>query len=178
MGGFVPRLTKSDIENALLTGEAVSWTDANGKAATIQLAAAKQRRLLAYLLNSKIRDVKGLSQAFIDGLAAAHVAVGDPGAASVQQTVNPSASGPWKIQALKIEGFGGVNLWNGKPFGLALIRKASSWRARTGAENRRWLLRSSGRSQANDPETREIARSTRRSLSSTSPVSVRAHGRP
>lgn len=116
----MPRLTKSDIENALLTGEAVSWTDANGKAATIQLAAAKQRRLLAYLLNSKIRDVKGLSQAFIDGLAAAHVAVGDPGSASIQQTVNPSASGPWKIQALKIEGFGGVNLWNGKPFGLAL----------------------------------------------------------
>ncbi len=116
----MPRLTKSDIEKALLSGAAVPWTDANGKPATIQLATAKQRRLLAYLLNSKIRDVKGLPQAFIDGLAAAHVAVSDPGAASVQQTINPSASGPWKIQALKIEGFGGVNLWSGKPFELAL----------------------------------------------------------
>ena len=116
----MPRLTKSDIEKALLNGTTVPWTDANGKPATIQLATAKQRRLLAYLLNSKIRDVRGLPQTFIDGLAATHVAVGDPGAASVQQTVNPSASGPWKIQALKIEGFGGVNLWNGKPFELAL----------------------------------------------------------
>jgi hypothetical protein len=120
----VPRLTKSDIEKALLTGAAVPWTDAGGKAASIQLPKASQRRLLAYLLNSKIRDVKALSQAFIDGLAAAHVAVGDPAAPSVQQTVNPSASGPWKIEVLKIEGFGGVNVWNGNPFELAVDRKS------------------------------------------------------
>jgi hypothetical protein len=116
----VPRLTKSDIEGALLTGAAVPWTDAIGKSATIQLATAKQRRLFAYLRNSKIRDVKGLPQGFVDSLAAAHVAVGDPAAANVQQTVNPSASGPWKIQTLKIEGFGGINIWNGKPFDLAI----------------------------------------------------------
>jgi hypothetical protein len=116
----VPRLTKSDIEGALLLGVAVPWTDAAGKSATIQLATAKQRRLFAYLRNSKIRDVKGLPQGFVDGLAAAYVAVGDPAAANVQQTVNPSASGPWKIQTLKIEGFGGVNIWNGKPFELAI----------------------------------------------------------
>jgi hypothetical protein len=94
--------------------------DAGGKSASIQLATAKQRRLFAYLLNSKIRDVKGLPQAFIDNLAAAYVAVGDPAAASVQQSVNPSASGPWKVRALKIEGFGGVNIWNSRPFELAI----------------------------------------------------------
>jgi energy-coupling factor transporter ATP-binding protein EcfA2 len=118
--GIVPRLTKSDIEGALLSGAAVPWTEAGGKPATIQLNTAKQRRLFGYLRNSKIRDVKGLSQAFIDGLAAASVAVGDPAAASIQQTVNPSASGPWKIQTLKIEGFGGVNIWHGQPFELAI----------------------------------------------------------
>jgi energy-coupling factor transporter ATP-binding protein EcfA2 len=118
--GIVPRLTKSDIEGALLSGAAVPWTDAGGKSANIQLATAKQRRLFGYLRGSKVRDVKGLPQTFIDGLAAAYVAVGDPAAASIQQTVNPSASGPWKIQTLKIEGFGGVNIWNGKPFELAI----------------------------------------------------------
>ena len=116
----MPRLTKSDIEGALLSGAAVPWTDAGGKSASIQLATAKQRRLFAYLRSSKIRDVKGLPQAFIDGLAATHVAVGDPAAVNVQRTVNPSASGPWKIHALKIEGFGGINIWNGKPFEFAI----------------------------------------------------------
>ncbi len=116
----MPRLTKSDIEGALLSGATVPWTDTGGKLAKIQLATAKQRRLFSYLRNSKIRDVKGLPQAFIDGLAAAYVAVGDPAAASVQQTINPSAFGPWKIQTLKIDGFGGVNIWNGKPFELAI----------------------------------------------------------
>jgi energy-coupling factor transporter ATP-binding protein EcfA2 len=120
----VPRLTKSDIERALLAGTAVPWTDAGGKPASIQLVKASQRRLFAYLLNSKIRDVKGLPPAFIDGLAAAYVAVGDPAAPSVQQTVNPSASGPWKIQALRIAGFGGVNIWNGTPFELAIDQES------------------------------------------------------
>ena len=100
------------------------WTDAGGKPASIQLAMAKQRRLLAYLLSSKIRDVRGLPQQFIDGLAATLVATGDPAASSVQQTVNPSASGPWKIHALKIEGFGGVNIWSGKPFELAVDQES------------------------------------------------------
>jgi AAA domain len=66
------------------------------------------------------RDVKGLPQVFIDDLAATYVATGDPAAASVQQSVNPSASGPWKIHTLKIEGFGGVNIWSGKPFQLEI----------------------------------------------------------
>ena len=73
----MPRLTRSDIERALLNGTAVPWTDAGGKPASIQLATAKQRRLLAYLLSSKIRDVRGLPQQFIDGLAAAFIATGD-----------------------------------------------------------------------------------------------------
>src|SRR6185437_16547469 len=112
------------IEKALLGGGAVPWTDPGGKPATIQLKSAKQRRCFAYLLASKIRDVRGMPQTFIDGLAAAHVAANDPGAASVQHTVNPSASGPWKIQSLKIEGFGGVNIWNGNAFGLAIDKES------------------------------------------------------
>ena len=116
----MPRLTKSDIEGALLSGAAVPWTDAAGKSTNIQLATAKQRRLFEYLRNSKLREVKGLPQAFIDGIAAAYAAVGDPAAANIQQTVNPSASGPWKIHALKIEGFGGINIWNGKAFELTI----------------------------------------------------------
>jgi energy-coupling factor transporter ATP-binding protein EcfA2 len=120
----VPRLTKSDIEKALLAGAAVPWTDAGGKSAIIQLAKASQRRLFAFLLNSKIRDVKGLPQTFIDELEAAYVSAGDPAAPTVQQTVNPSASGPWKIQALKIEGFGGVNIWHGKPFELTVDQES------------------------------------------------------
>jgi hypothetical protein len=116
----VPRLTKSDVERTLLSGAAVPWSDVSGKPASIQLTTAKQRRLLAYLLRSKIREVKGLPETFISGLAAAYVATGDPAAANVEQTINPSASGPWKIHALKIEGFGGVNIWNGKSFELAL----------------------------------------------------------
>ena len=134
-GGIVPRLTKSDIERALLSGAAVPWVDAGGKPASIQLGTAKLRRLFAYLRNSKIRDVKGLPQVFIDGLAAAYVAVGDPAAASVQQTVNPSASGPWKIQALKnsVASISGTADHSSSPS----TTKAFSWRARTGAENRR-----------------------------------------
>jgi energy-coupling factor transporter ATP-binding protein EcfA2 len=120
----VPRLTKSEIERALLTGSVVRWADAAGKPASTQLATAKQRRLFGYLLTSNIRDVRGLPEAFIDGLAEAHVGVGDPAAASVQQSINPSASGPWKIQALKIEGFGGVNIWNGKPLELAIDQES------------------------------------------------------
>ena len=120
----MPRLTKSDIEKALLAGSAVLWTDASGKPASIQLATASQRRLFANLLSTRIRDVKGLPQAFIDSLAAAHVAAGDPAAPNVQQSINPSASGPWKIQALKIEGFGGVNIWNRKPFELAIDQQS------------------------------------------------------
>ena len=116
----MPRLTKSDIETALLSGAAVPWTDSGGKSSTIQLSTSEQRRLFEYLGKSKLRDVKALTQAFIDGLATAYVAAGDPAAAHVQQTVNPSASGPWKIHALKITGFGGVNIWNGKPFQLAV----------------------------------------------------------
>ena len=116
----MPRLTKSDIEKALLTGMSVPWTEANGKSASIQLTSASQRRLFAYLLSSTIREVKSLSQTFIDGLAAAQVAAGDPAAPHIQQTVNPSASGPWKLQSLKVEGFGGVNVWHGKAFELAL----------------------------------------------------------
>jgi hypothetical protein len=106
----VPRLTKSDIEQALLTGAAVPWTDAAGKPARIQLVAAKQRRLFAYLRNTKIRDVKGLPQAFIDGLAAANVAVGDP-AVTIRPPAMPSKSATKPPSGLRGSGVGGVGAW-------------------------------------------------------------------
>ena len=120
----MPRLTKVDIENALLTGAPIQWTNANGKSANIQLAKATQRRLLAFLLSTRVRDVKDLSQAFIDGLAAAYEATHDPAASSVQQTIRSNNSGYWKIHAIRTEGFGGVNIWNGKPFELCLEQES------------------------------------------------------
>jgi len=116
----VPRLTKSDIEKALLSGVSVPWTDANGKAQSIQLGTPKQRRLFEYLLRSKVRDVKGLPQSFVDSIAAAATAADDPASEKIEITVNPSASGPWKMHAVKIDGFGGVNTWNGKTLELEL----------------------------------------------------------
>lgn len=41
----MPRLTKTDIEQGLLSGKPVTWKDANNKLASILLDAAKQRRL-------------------------------------------------------------------------------------------------------------------------------------
>ena len=90
----MPRLTKSDIEQALLLGKSVNWTEAVGKAGSIQLETAKQRRLYDYVKKSKIRDVKGLPQTFIDGLASVYVANGDPAADNIQQTINPSVNSP------------------------------------------------------------------------------------
>jgi hypothetical protein len=116
----VPRLTKSDIENALLTGAAVHWNGPSGKSESTQLTEPKQRRLFQYLLTSKVREVKGLSKDFVDRLETAYSAAGDPGAPHVEATINPKASGPWKLQAIRSQNFGGVNIWNGTPFELLL----------------------------------------------------------
>jgi hypothetical protein len=112
----MPRLTKSDIERTLLFGKPISWKDTNDKSASIVLDTAKQRRLLAFLLNSKVREVKGLPADFIDGLFAAFTVEGDPAVDSTTATADSvGGAGPWKIHSLKIEGFGGVNAWKGKP---------------------------------------------------------------
>lgn len=116
----MPRLTKRDIEQGLLSGKPVSWKDANNKSASILLDTAKQRRLFAYLLKSKVREVKNLPSDFIDGLAVVFVDAGDPAADTALTAAGPTSGGPWKIHALKVEGFGGVNTWKGKPLDLAL----------------------------------------------------------
>jgi energy-coupling factor transporter ATP-binding protein EcfA2 len=114
------RLAKADIEQGLLSGKLISWKDANNKPASILLDAAKQRRLFDYLLKSKVREIKNLSTEFIDGLAAAFVAVADPAADAASTAAGPTSRGPWKIHALKVEGFGGVNAWKGKPLDFTL----------------------------------------------------------
>jgi hypothetical protein len=175
-GGTVPRLTKSEIEGALLAGSAVQWVDSAGKSAIVQLATARQRRLFQYLLRSQFRDVKALPQAFVDGLATAYVAVGDPAAPNVQQTVNPSASGPWKIQALKIEGFGGVNIWNQSPFELAVDCESLLMEGPNGSGNPLWSQRSFGLSRESVLAIKEVARSKRRSLFLIHRENLLAHG--
>lgn len=113
------RLTKSEIEQSLLVGKKIEWSDTTGKTMSIILDNPKQRRLFAYLLSSKIREVKGIPEDCIRGLASAYSASDDP---ATQQTSKDSAapSGPWRLHSVKIEGFGGVNAWKGTPFELEL----------------------------------------------------------
>lgn len=114
------RLTKAEIEQSLLAGAKIEWKDAAGKKSSIVLDSAKQRRLFAYLLSSKVREVKGIPDDCVKGLATAFTAAGDPAS---QQTATAGAAaqaGPWKLHSIKTEGFGGVNAWKGAPFELVL----------------------------------------------------------
>jgi energy-coupling factor transporter ATP-binding protein EcfA2 len=110
------RLTKADIERGLVTGKPVTWQESNNKSNSIQLDSAKQRRLFAFLLKSKVREVKGLPPDFVDGLANAFIAAGDPADEVVSAASAALSNGPWKVYALTVDGFGGVNAWKGKPF--------------------------------------------------------------
>ena len=74
------RLTKTEIERSLLAGKKIEWKDAAGKKSSIILDSAKQRRLLAYLLSSKVREVRGIPDDCVKGLATAYTAPGDPAA--------------------------------------------------------------------------------------------------
>ncbi len=114
------RLTKTDIEQRILSGNPVTWKEPNGKESTIQLTEAKERRLFEFLLKSSVREPKGLPSDFTNGLVAAFSASNDPAQAAGPQTTTGTVNGPWKIASINVEGFGGVNAWNGKPFPLAL----------------------------------------------------------
>lgn len=116
----MPRLTRADIERELLSGRSVAWQEASGKSSSITLDAAKQRRILDFLLKSRMREVKGLSVEFADSLAAAYDAAGDPADNAAASAAGIAGGGPWKIHALRIEGFGGVNAWKGKPLDFEL----------------------------------------------------------
>lgn len=110
------RLTKSEIERALLAGEPVKWKDANSKDCRIVLENSKQRRLFAFLLGSKIRQPTGLPDAFVAGLSTAYDANDDPAKVAITSATSPQGSGPWRLHFLETEGFGGLNTWGGAPF--------------------------------------------------------------
>jgi energy-coupling factor transporter ATP-binding protein EcfA2 len=114
------RLTKTEIERSLLAGKKIEWKDAAGKKSSIILDSAKQRRLLAYLLSSKVREVRGIPDDCVKGLATAYTAPGDPAAQQSAAAGAAMQTGPWKLHSVKTEGFGGVNAWKGAPFELEL----------------------------------------------------------
>lgn len=110
------RLTKPDIERRLLTGASVVWQDANDKNCQLVLGDPKERRLFAFLLGTKVREPTGLSQNFIDGLSSAYGGTEDPASAIAATTAATSSAGPWRLQSVETEGFGGLNIWGGQPF--------------------------------------------------------------
>lgn len=115
-GGWpMDRLTKLEIQRALLEGRELAWKSANGKREAIQLENANQRRLFEYLLSSPVRDSKGLSDNFVDELSKAYAAENDP-ATETRATDSSVASGPWRLRRIETEGFGGLNTCNGPPF--------------------------------------------------------------
>jgi len=109
-------LTKSDIERRLLTGESVSWKDANRKNCLFALSDPKERRLFAFLLATKVRVPNALSQEFIDGLSSAYDGMDDPASTFTTTTTATAIAGPWRLQSIETEGFGGLNIWCGTPF--------------------------------------------------------------
>jgi hypothetical protein len=110
------RLTKSEIERLLLSGSDVRWQDASGKDQRLALTDAKQRRLLAYLLPSNVRQPTGLSQAFVTGLSTAYEASDDPASTAAASPAGVSGSRSWRLKSIETEGFGGLNSWGGGPF--------------------------------------------------------------
>jgi energy-coupling factor transporter ATP-binding protein EcfA2 len=114
------RLTKTEIEQTLLAGKKIEWKDAAGKKLSIVLDSAKQRRLFAYLLSSKVREIKGIPDSCVTGLASAYIAPGDPATQQLVAATGSNQAGPWKLDCIKTEGFGGVNAWKGAPFELQL----------------------------------------------------------
>jgi hypothetical protein len=113
----VARLTRSEIVNLLLAGVAVPWSDINKKDLKLELADARQRRLFAFLLNSKIRKPTELPPQFVAGLSAAYDAADDP-ASNQTSSSRHTFSGPWRLQSIETEGFGGLNTWQGDLFRL------------------------------------------------------------
>lgn len=104
------RLTKLEIQRALLTGQEIAWTSAAGKRETITLGDPAQRRLFHFLLQSNNREAKGLSDHFVTELSNAHSAINDPAENHVTSDM-ASLTGPWRLQQIETEGFGGLNTY-------------------------------------------------------------------
>jgi hypothetical protein len=111
----VPRLAKSSIERQILSGTPITWRDASKKKLEIVLGEPEERRLFAYLLASRVREPTGLSENFVTGLSTAFSETNDP-RTSLDPVSTATLKGPWRLQALETEGFGGLNTWNGPPF--------------------------------------------------------------
>ncbi|MDH2405427.1 AAA family ATPase [Bradyrhizobium sp. SSUT18] len=111
------RLTKADIEKTLLAGAILSYVDASGSPAALQLATPTQRRLFEFLLASTVRTPTALPAAFIAGLQKAFEATHDPAiAAATTGEDSLQSAGPWKLSLIEAEGFGGLNTWQGEIF--------------------------------------------------------------
>ena len=120
MVGNMARITKSEIEQSLLSGKKIEWKDAAGKKPSIVLDNIKQRRLFAYLLSSTVRQVKDIPEDCVKGLATAYAGSDDPANQQPVVTGAIAQAGPWKLHSIEVEGFGGVNAWKGAPFELDL----------------------------------------------------------
>jgi hypothetical protein len=114
------RPTKLGIQRALLNAEPITWVEATGKTATLRLAKPEERRLFAFLLNSTVREPKGLSAEFISGLSTAFHGSDDPAEQVAYGADRTDSFGPWKLYKIETEGFGGLNVWGGSPFVLVL----------------------------------------------------------
>lgn len=109
------RLTKSEIEGKLLAGDQLTWKDAAGKSQAMALTEPSERRLLAYLLGSKVRAPTQLPADFVSGLMSAFEATDDPAMDAAAQVASGS-TGPWRLYSIETEGFGGLNVWGGPTF--------------------------------------------------------------
>ena len=113
------RITKADIEQRLLSGASVKWRDANNKDFELVLSDPKERRLFAFLLSSTVRTPKELPDDFISGLSSAFSGTDDP-ATSIAAAPQATIKGPWRLQSVETEGFGGLNTWGGPIFQFSL----------------------------------------------------------
>jgi len=109
------RLTKSDIERKLLSGESISLPGASKKD-QLKLSTAAGRRLFSFLLGSGVRQYSALPEEFISGLATAFKGVSDPAEQAVTQATASAPTTFWRLVSVETEGFGGLNIWGGPPF--------------------------------------------------------------
>ena len=115
LGKAMPRRTRIEIEQLLAKGLEVSWQDGTSRK-SIHLDSARARRLVVFLLNSKVREGNRLPVSFIDGMAAAYGAQEDPATSSAGSSSIAVTPGPWRLSRIETEGFGGLNYWRGPPF--------------------------------------------------------------
>lgn len=109
------RLTKHEIEQSLLQGLKIEWKSASGEQEEIELGEARQRRLFEYLRKSDVREAKGLSSAFVTGLATAANGSADPAAEAIT-SATVGKTGPWRLRSIETKNFGGLNLFEGPEF--------------------------------------------------------------